>query len=223
MSLLPPLENSVQLVDCLDLGASRVPASPCLVTETATLSYAETQGLSRSVAASLVACGVGALDTVGVLSANDPLALTCVFGAGRTGAAWTLVDPAGATVEELLQELSACTVLFFRTADAELVDRVRVRLPQPHTLVCLDGRAEGALGWGEFLVAGLTRAAVAPAGPAATATAANGAGEDRPVYLALGPLTEATVGRWQPVLAQGGRIVMRAADGVRDADARLEA
>jgi non-ribosomal peptide synthetase component F len=211
----------VRLVDCLDLGASLAPTSPCLVTETATLSYAETQGLSRSIASSLDACGVGNGDTVGVLSVNDPLALTCIFGASRAGAAWALIDPTEATIEELLQELTACGLLLFRSADAELVRRVSLLLPLPHTLVCLDGRAEGALGWGEFLVAGLTRAALAPVGVADVPDEA--AGGDRPVFLALGPLTEATTSRWQPVLAQAGRIVMRTSDAPAVQRSRLEA
>ena len=211
----------MKLVDCLDLGAAMVPAAPCLVTETATLSYAEAQGLSRSIADSLVACSVGDGDTVGVLSANDPLALTCIFGASRAGAAWALIDPTDATVDELLQELSACSVLLFRAADIELVRQVHPQLPLPHTLVCLDGSTEGALGWGEFLVAGLARAAVAPVGPPRTAV--ERPGEDRPVFLALGPLTEATAGQWQLVLAQGGRIVMRTSGTAVAAETRLEA
>ncbi|MFI2707200.1 AMP-binding protein, partial [Nocardioides sp. CER28] len=105
-------------------------------------------------AASLAAYGVGAGDTVAVLSANDPLALTCILGASRAGAAWALIDPEDASVDELLRELSGCSALLFRTAGAELVREARQRLPQPRTLVCLDGRAQGALGWGEFLVAG---------------------------------------------------------------------
>jgi fatty-acyl-CoA synthase len=144
----------VDLVDCFDLGAALAPTAPCLVTETATLSYAETQGLSRSIAASLDACGVCAGDTVAVLSANDPLALTCILGASRAGAAWALIDPEDASVDGLLEELGDCSALLFRTAGAGLVRKAHQRLPQPRTLVCLDGRADGALGWGEFLLAG---------------------------------------------------------------------
>lgn len=213
----------MKLVDCLDLGAALVPAAPCLVTETATLSYAETQGLSRSIAASASASGVGVGDTVGVLAANDPLALTCVFGASRAGAAWVLIDAAEHDVDELMQELSPCSLLFFRTADVALVREVQLRLPLPHTLVCLDGRVDGALGWGEFLAAGLTRTAFLPVGPSALASNDPRPSEDRPVFLALGPLSEATAGRWQPVLAQGGRIVMRTPEPALVAPAALEA
>ena len=221
----------MQLVDCLDLGAAQVPTSACLVTETATLSYAETQGLSRSIAASLAACGVRPGDTVGVLSANDPLALTCVFGASRAHAAWALIDPADATVEELLQELSACSALLFRTADAELAREVHLRLPQPHAMVCLDGHVPEAIGWGEFLVNGFTRTAVVPVGPSASSSddrddsddsGHSGTSEDRPVFLALGPLSEATADQWLPVLAQGGRIMMRTTSAVAS-EALLEA
>ena len=212
----------MKLAECLDLGAALVPTAPCLVTETTVLSYAETQGLSRSVAASLHAYDVGDADTVGVLSANEPLALTCIMGASRAGAAWALLDPSDVDVDELAQELSRCTVLFFRVADAEVVRRLELRLALPHVLVALDGHVDGAVGWGEFLVAGLTRLAVVPVGPPAWATDVE-ANDDRPVFLALGPLSEATSGRWQPVLAQGGRIVMRTSESALTQHARLEA
>jgi fatty-acyl-CoA synthase len=213
----------VKLADCLDLGAALVPAAPCLVTETTTLSYAETQGLSRSVAASLGACEVREADTVGVLSANDPLALTCIMGASRAGAAWALLDPSDADVAELAQELSRCSLLFFRARDAELVRQLQLHLPLPHVLVVLDGHVEGALGWGEFLVTGLSRMAVFPVGPPAYASDDAAASEDRPIFLALGPLTEATADRWQAVLAMGGRIVMRTSQAAPKQHARLEA
>ena len=211
----------MKLVDCLDTGAASVPTAPCLVTESSVLSYAEVQGLSRTIAASLAASGVTPGSTVAVLSATDPLALTCVLGAGRAGAAWVLVDPEDASAEEVLQELGGCSALLFRTTAAPLARQVDASLPLPHALVSLDGRHDGALSWGEFLVAGATRTVTVPLGPPAVATAAPA--DDRPVLLALGPLTESTAGRWQRVLAQGGRIVMRPAETASAVPARLEA
>jgi acyl-CoA synthetase (AMP-forming)/AMP-acid ligase II len=214
----------VKLVDCLDIGATLVPTAPCLVTETSVLSYAEVQGLSRSIAASLTACGVGPGSTVAVLSATDPLALTCILAASRAGASWMLVDPADVTAEELLQELGGCSVLLFRTTSADLAQQVNPSLPQPHTLVCLDGHHDGAVSWGEFLVAGAALAAVGPVGPVGHALPAPARPvDDRPALLALGPLTESTAARWQRVLARGGRIVMRPAEAALAARARLEA
>jgi non-ribosomal peptide synthetase component F len=211
------------MVACLDRGASLAPTSPCLVSDTATLSYAETQGLSRSIAASLEACGVAAGDTVGVLSPSDPLAITCAFGASRAGACWALVEPDGATPAELLQELGECTVLFFRVADAGVVAGLHPLLSHPHVLVCLDGRMEGALSWGEFLVVGLDRQ-LPETGASETGTPeAGGSAAVRASFLAVGPLTEAATSRWQPVLAQGGAIVMRGTEAPVDQRARLEA
>jgi non-ribosomal peptide synthetase component F len=211
----------VKLVDCLDIGAALVPTAPCLVTETSVLSYAEVQGLSRTIAASLAASGVVPGSTVAVLSATDPLALTCVLAASRAGAAWVLVDPADASADELLQELGGCSALLFRTSAADLVQQVHPSLPQPHTMVCLDGAHPGALGWGQFLVAGASRTATVPVGPPAAGPLAPV--DDRPVLLALGPLTESTATRWQRVLAQGGRIVMRPSETAPAARARLQA
>jgi fatty-acyl-CoA synthase len=225
----------LSLADCLDLGAALAPTAPCLVADAETLSYAEAQGLSRSVAASLAACGVGEGDSIGVLSANDPLALTCIMGGSRAGVAWTLLDPSDADADELVEELGSCSALFFRMADAELVRQLQERHATPHVLVALDGRPhddvysdlDEPLSWGEFLVAGITGLATTSASP--TGTTDGGAPEGtprsgtRPILLALCPLTEATVDRWQPVLAQAGRIVMRTPRPPEDPEARLEA
>jgi acyl-CoA synthetase (AMP-forming)/AMP-acid ligase II len=207
----------VSLADCLDLGAALVPTAPCLVSDGGTaLSYAEVQGLSRSIGSSLHAYGVGPHDTVGVLSANDPLALTCVFGASRAGVAWALVDPTEARFAGLADRLTACDVLLFRAADAGLVRSLQPLLPRLRTLVCLDGEADGATGWGRFLTAGLTRAAF-PALEQQPGARAEGPtlpedpdGKGQTIFLALRLLSPETAGRWQPVLAQGGRVVMRA-------------
>ncbi|SFC40589.1 AMP-binding enzyme [Nocardioides terrae] len=196
----------MSLARSLDLGASLVPTAPCLVTDATTLSYAETQGLSRSVEASLRAYQVGAEDTVGLLSANDPSALTCIFGASRAGAAWTMIDPVEASVAELAEELADCSVLIFRTAEAECVRQLQPLLPRLRTMVCLDGHADGALGWGQFLTAGFTGATAMPPGPPPAADGLLAA--DQAVFLALRPLSPETAARWEPVLARGGRIVV---------------
>jgi fatty-acyl-CoA synthase len=146
----------MRLSDYLDKGASLGPGAPCLTTDGVTRSYAEVHELSLRIAAALAAQGIGAGDTVAILSANDPDAFTTVFGISRLGAVWCPINPRNEAAEnrELL-ELFGCRALVFQASYAELVDKIRGELPALTTLVCLDateGRSiDGALTWDEFL------------------------------------------------------------------------
>ncbi len=145
----------MRIVDYLDKGASLDPAAPCLATDGTEMSYAEVQRLSHRVAAALVASGVAPGDSVAVLSANDPVAFSAVFGISRAGAVWCPINPRNEAAEnrELL-ELFDCRVLVFQHAFAPLVERIRADLPGIHTWVCLDGDVDGSLGWDDFLTGG---------------------------------------------------------------------
>lgn len=231
----------MRLVDYLDKGASLGPASPCLTTDGVSLSYGEVRELAGRVAAALTAHGVAAGDKVAILSANDPVAFTCVFGISQAGAVWCPINPRNEAEEnrELL-DLFDCVALVFQSSYAPLVAAIRDRLPQLRTVVCLDADVDGALGWDEFLAAG-----AGPGGEPApvddlamivgtggttgrpkgvmltnrnleTMTALTLMGypfRGRPVYLALAPLTHAAGVLCFPVLALGGEVViMRAPD-----------
>ena len=62
-------------------------------------SYAEVRELSFRIAAALVRRGVRAGDKVAILSANDPVAFTCVFGISRAGAVWCPINPRNEAAE----------------------------------------------------------------------------------------------------------------------------
>ncbi len=96
--------------------------------------------------------GVAPGDKVAILSANDPVAFTCVFGISRAGAVWCPVNPRNEAAEnrELL-DLFDCSVLIFQAQFAPLVEKIRHELPKLTTLVCLDGEVDGALTWDAFL------------------------------------------------------------------------
>ena len=146
----------MRLVDYLDKGASLNPDAPCLTTPDAagprTSSYAEVRELSHSVAAALVRSGVQPGDKVAILSANDPVAFACVFGISRAGAVWCPINPRNEAAENAeLLDLFDCSVLVFQSAFAPLAQEIRGSLPKLTTLVCLDGDAEGALRWEDFL------------------------------------------------------------------------
>jgi fatty-acyl-CoA synthase len=225
----------VRLADYLDKGASLGPDAPCLTTDGQTGTYGEVRGLSVRIAAALARHGVAPGDTVAILSANDPVAFTCVFGISRAGAVWCPVNPRNEAAEnrELL-ELFECGTLIFQARFAPLVQRIRAQLPRLHTLVCLDGTVDGALRWDEFLgpdggevdrapvddlamIVGTGGTTGRPKGVLLTGTNLETMTAvtlmsypfpRRPVYLALAPLTHAAGVLCFPVLALGGQIVV---------------
>ena len=91
-------------------------------------------------------------DKVAVLSGNDPVAFSCVFGIGRAGAIWCPVNPRNEAAEnrELL-DLLDCSCLIFQHAFAPLVERIAGDLPQLTTIVCLDGEAPAATSFRDWL------------------------------------------------------------------------
>ena len=145
----------MRVVDYLDKGASLGPDAACLTTDGVSMSYAAVQALSRRIASALRASGVQPGGKVAILSANDPVAFTCVFGISRAGAVWCPINPRNEAAEnrELL-DLFDCEVLLFQESFAPLVERIRDELPKVHTWVCLDGEVDGARGWDEFLAQG---------------------------------------------------------------------
>lgn len=231
----------MRLSDFLDKGASIDPQAPCLTTDGHSRSYEQVQSLSHQIAAGLVAKGVNPGDKVAIISSNDPTAFTCVFGISRIGAVWCPINPRNEAREnrELL-ELSDCRVVIFADAYTELVARIREDLPLVRTWVCLDARPDGALGWDEFLEAGGDgQARGEPVGDLAMVVGTGGTTgkpkgvmlsnrnletmtaltlmsypfTDRPVYLAMAPLTHAAGVLCFPILALGGEIViMRSTD-----------
>ena len=232
----------MRLADYLDKGASLGPDAPCLTTDGETWSYAEVHDLSGRIAAALVGHGVRPGEKVAILSANDPLAFTCVFGISRAGAVWCPINPRNEAAEnQELLELFECVTLFFQERFAPLVQQIRGDLPQLSTLVCIDGPppegVPGALSWEDFVAGHVID--VPPVGDVAMIVGTGGTTgrpkgvmltgtnletmtaitlmsypfEGRPVYLALAPLTHAAGVLCFPVLALGGEIVvMRSPD-----------
>jgi fatty-acyl-CoA synthase len=132
------------LTEYLDKGASLNAGAACLTMGSTTLSYADVQRLSWTIARALQRSGVQPGDKEAVLSANDATAYACVFGISRAGAIWCPVNPRNEAAEnrELL-DLFDCTGLIYQGSFAPLVERIRPDLPRLTTLVCLDGPASG--------------------------------------------------------------------------------
>jgi len=232
----------VRLTDYLDKGASVDPGAPCLTTDGLSSTYAEVRELSFRIGAALARHGVEPGDKVAILSANDPLAFTCVFGISRAGAVWCPVNPRNeATENRELLDLFDCTVLIHQASFTPLVQQIRADLPKLTTVVSLDGDPPpGTLAWEEFLgtdagtrpdhpavddvamIVGTGGTTGRPKGVVLTGTNLETMTaitlmsypfQGRPVYLALAPLTHAAGVLCFPVMAKGGEIViMRAPD-----------
>ncbi|MDO9456685.1 long-chain fatty acid--CoA ligase [Nocardioides sp.] len=232
----------MRLVDYLDKGWSTGPDAPCLTTDgpdgPASSTYAEVRELSSRISAALVARGVAPGDKVAILSANDPVAFTTVFGINRAAAVWCPINPRNEAAENRdLLALFECTALVFQASFAPLVDQIRGDLPGLTTLVCLDAEAgdvDFALGWDEFLDRGVPGPDPSPVDDVAMVVGTGGTTgrpkgvmlthhnletmsaitlmsypwEGRPVYLALAPLTHAAGVLCFPVLARGGEVVV---------------
>ncbi|MEV4646914.1 long-chain fatty acid--CoA ligase [Saccharopolyspora sp. NPDC049357] len=227
----------MQLAEYLDKGASLGDERPCLTTNGESRTYAEVQESSWRVARALMASGIRPGDRVAVLSGNDPLALTSVFGISRAGAVWCPVNPRNEAAENRqLLSMFGCRCLLFQERFAPLVQRIRDELPELLTLVCLDGEVDGALTFSDWIrvddpghrapaVAGDELCMLAGTGGTtgqpkgvrltgtnmATATALTLMSYpfgDRPRYLALAPLTHSAGVLTWPILSLGGEIVI---------------
>jgi fatty-acyl-CoA synthase len=224
----------MRLTDYLDKGASLGTDAPCLTVEGRTVTYGQVQDLSWRVARALAGSGVGPGDKVAILSANDPVAFSCVFGIARAGAVWCPINPRNEAAEnrELL-DLFDCVCLVFQEAFAPLVERILPELPQLKTVVCLDGPVSTAVSFEDWL-AGPAAEPSPPSGDLAMIVGTGGTtgrpkgvmltgrnletmsaltlmsypfGE-RPVYLALAPLTHAAGVLCFPIMTLGGEIVI---------------
>src|SRR5579859_3354161 len=142
----------MRLIDYLDKGASLGTESPCLTMAGRTLNYRDVQAISWRVARALHQSGIRTGDKVAVLSANDPVAFSCVFGISRAGAVWCPINPRNEAAEnrELL-DLMDCNCLIFQQAFAPLVEQIRHDLPKLTTLVCLDASVPFAIAFEEWL------------------------------------------------------------------------
>ena len=223
----------------LDKGASLDPDAPCLTLDGKSLSYGEVVELSHAVARALRRTGVAAGDKVGILSANDPTAFSCVFGISRAGAVWCPINPRNAAGENAeLLDLFDCAALIFQPAFDGLVAAIAPRLPKLITLVRLGAGDELATGFDAWLDAARddpSAEADQPDGVVALVGTGGTTGrpkgvmltdrnleamsaitlmsypfEGRPVYLALAPLTHAAGVLCFPVLTLGGEVVVMA-------------
>ena len=226
----------MRLVDYLDKGTSLGGDAPCLTMDDRTLSYREVQALSYRVARGLVTAGVAAGEKVAILSGNDPLAFSCVFGISRAGAVWCPINPRNEAAENrFILDAFDCRLLIFHSDFAAMVERMLPDLPKLVKIVCLDRSLPFAGSFEQWLetvdetpferapiddiamLPGTGGTTGTPKGvmlsgrnlEAMTALTLMGYPfEGRPVYLAFAPLTHAAGVLCFPIMTLGGRVVI---------------
>ncbi|OKO72020.1 long-chain fatty acid--CoA ligase [Bradyrhizobium sp. AS23.2] len=226
----------MRFTDYLDKGVSLGTEAPCLTMDGRDLSYGEVQRLSYRIARGLDRSGVAPGEKVAILSGNDPLAFSCVFGISRAGAVWCPINPRNEAAENrFILDQFDCSLLLFHSSFAAMVEAVRHELPKLRVLVCLDLELPFAPSFERWLdgladdvyrrepvddlvmIPGTGGTTGKPKGvmlsgrniEAMTASTLMGYPfRGRPVYLALAPLTHAAGVLSFPIMTLGGRIVI---------------
>jgi len=200
------------------------------------LSYGEVQSLSYRIARALQRDGVAPGEKIAIISGNDPVAFSCIFGISRAACVWCPINPRNEAAENLfLLDAFDCTVLIFHSNYAGLFEQIRTELPKLKTAICLDKSHElapGLDGWlgdvsGDKIEIAPVDDIAAIAGTGGTTGKPKGvmlSGHNleamsaitlmsypfgqRPVYLALAPLTHAAGVLCFPIMTLGGRVVI---------------
>ena len=180
----------MSLAGYLDKGASLGPDEPCLVAGDRIYSYADVQALAEAVARALRRSGARAGDKVAILSSNDPVAFSSVFGISRAGAVWCPINPRKKAGEnrELL-DLFDCSCLIFQAAYGPLVEKIAPDLPKCTTYVCLDGDTPLGVSFDAWLAAADAAGPAAPTAGSEDQTARSGGGNETVMLVGTGGTT----------------------------------
>lgn len=226
----------MRLVGYLDKGASLGVDAPCLTMDGRDLSYSDVQRLSYRIARGIADAGIEPGEKVAILSRNDSVALSCVFGISRAGNVWCPINPRNEAMEnQFILHNFDCTLLIFHSNYAAMVEKMRHDLPKLKGMVCLDRELPFARSFENWLrkvsdepferepvddvtmVLGTGGTTGKPKGVMLTErnieimTAHTLMGypfKGRPIYLAFAPLTHAAGMLCFPSMCLGGRIVI---------------
>ncbi|MBN3744380.1 long-chain fatty acid--CoA ligase [Burkholderia sp. Se-20373] len=226
----------MRLTRYLDKGASLGADQPCLVTEDETLTYVQVQRLTYRVARAFVRDDVAAGDNVAILSGNDPVAFSCVFGVARAGCVWCPINPRNEVAENGFVLASfECRALLFHCKYAVMVEKMLPYLPALRLVICLDAALPFARSLHDWLgdlpdtpferepvndvvmlpgtggTTGVPKGVMLSERNLETMTALTLMSypfDGRPVYLAFAPLTHAAGVLCFPIMTLGGRIVV---------------
>ena len=226
----------MRLIDYLDKGAMLGNEQPCLSMLDVVFSYSDVQKLSYKIARVLQSQGIKPGAKVAILSSNNPIAFSCVFGISRAAAVWCPVNPRSEAKENsYILNAFDCECLIFQSSFEELVQKMLPDLPNLKTLICLDAKLSFAPSLQECMdqvgdepieisvvddlamIAGTGGTTGQPKGVMLTGqnietmsalTLMGYPFEGRPSYLAMTPLTHAAGVLCFPIMLLGGQVVM---------------
>ncbi len=234
----------MQLSDYLDQGAFLNPDGACFITDGDVMTYREVQTLSYRIATGLLANGFDKDSKLAILSPNNPLAFSCVLGLSRVGATWVPINPRNGLEENhYILDNFDCSALFYHSIYEPIIEALRPRLPKLQLLVCLDKAGNSSPEFTDWLsqykdnpVSVVTKGDDLAILAGTGGTTGNPKGvmlsnqnvesfvalslmctptDEKPVYLALAPLTHAAGIFVFPVLALGGTTVIMPAPDLR--------
>ncbi|WP_063006820.1 long-chain-fatty-acid--CoA ligase [Nocardia kruczakiae] len=136
--------------DIVEYGARKHPDRIAVRFEQEVIDYRQLRDGCRRLANALLGVAEPG-DRVAILSANCPQYLECYYGVPMAGMALTILnfrlheDQLAGLIEH-----SGARVLIVAAEFADLVDRIRDRIPSVTTVVSI-GAAPGTLGWDEFV------------------------------------------------------------------------
>ena len=136
--------------DIVEYGARKHPDRIALRFEQEQITYGQLRDRCRRLANALL--GVAAPgDRVAILSSNCTQYMDCYYGVPMAGMALTILNVRLHPDQIVaLLEHSEARVLIIAPEFAEVVERIRDRIPSVTTVVSI-GTASGAIGWDEFL------------------------------------------------------------------------
>ncbi|WP_205697128.1 AMP-binding protein [Conexibacter sp. SYSU D00693] len=145
----------MRVIDFFDKGASSAPHRPFLVTDDATVTFAEARTRSWEVAAGLHAAGLRAGDTVGVLAPNEETGFLAMLGLWRAGGVWAPLNHlnALAATTDFMNDVG-CRWLFLHRSFADRLDAIRDAVPGLERVIALGGEVDGAASLEELVEQG---------------------------------------------------------------------
>jgi acyl-CoA synthetase (AMP-forming)/AMP-acid ligase II len=133
------------MADFFDRGYALNPQATAYIMGEERWTFAEAYSISCQVAHALLGLGLPAESKVAVLSANHPVSWLCVLGLWRAALTWVPANPRSSEEEQqaLLSDFDV-DVLFFQSAFAPLVEKLRSACPKLKALICIDAEVPWA-------------------------------------------------------------------------------
>ncbi|RZL89003.1 MAG: o-succinylbenzoate--CoA ligase [Variovorax sp.] len=130
----------MQLIDFFDRGVSLGADAPCLTApDDRSLSYGEVAGLTHRIANGLHAAGVTPEIQVGLLTANHLLTMVAVLGIVRSSGVWLPVNARNSAEENVnILARGGCRFLFIHSSFADQLPAIREAIPELLGVVCID-------------------------------------------------------------------------------------